>query len=532
MNSIQFLSSRVERVISGAQQQQQQQLDSDQNVRDSSDIMFRPQKLGHDTSSLENIINPGQLTDYSPEHESRKLSSQSEQSSLSSNDTDSVSSLDSSLSETKTTNPSILLSSGPVSSVSGSPPKTKGGRPWLWFWLVPISLLIRLFKYIYTALASTLGAYDETKGMAAVSASRSGSTSLSWDHSIASNQSDFTRAPKIDEEFEPEEPVDARLLRRPSLRSATRSSSTALQSSIAKKSECTNSTSSSGGLESSPDISDDSLQHRRSVRIRLSQTKPPTSPNPSNYSSSPEASFTYSSSEDGDTSASDTSSLRSFSKRRLSAKSVKSPTSPRLRPTKYPHSLPPPRPLIPRNPPPKTLILDLDETLIHSMSKGSMLAASHMVEVKLDKQHAILYYIYKRPFCDLFLEKVSAWYNVVVFTASVQEYADPVIDLLEQNQKYFKGRYYRQHCTFRNGGYVKDISVVEADLSKVMIIDNSPISYLFHEDNAIGIEGWINDPSDHDLLHLLPFLNAMRYVTDVRTLISLRAGESAFSNLS
>lgn len=73
------------------------------------------------------------------------------------------------------------------------------------------------------------------------------------------------------------------------------------------------------------------------------------------------------------------------------------------------------------------------------------------------------------------------WYNLIVFTASVQEYADPVIDWLEQDRKYFKGRYYRQHCTQRNGAYIKDLSAVEPDLSRVMIIDNSPTSYIFHE---------------------------------------------------
>lgn len=78
------------------------------------------------------------------------------------------------------------------------------------------------------------------------------------------------------------------------------------------------------------------------------------------------------------------------------------------------------------------------------------------------------------------LAQVCKWYKVVIFTASVQEYADPVIDWLEQERQYFSGRYYRQHCTFRNGAYIKDISQVEPDLSRVMILDNSPISYVFH----------------------------------------------------
>ncbi|EAW07887.1 Nem1-Spo7 phosphatase catalytic subunit NEM1 [Aspergillus clavatus NRRL 1] len=260
----------------------------------------------------------------------------------------------------------------------------------------------------------------------------------------------------------------------------------------------------------------------------------------------------------------------------LTPNSLKSPTSPSVHKVdKYPHSPVPPRPLIPprlpsyaaasRNSrvPQKTLVLDLDETLIHSLAKGGRMSSGHMVEVKLatpmtttlapgaapttlGPQHPILYYVHKRPNCDDFLRKICKWYKLVVFTASVQEYADPVIDWLEQERKYFQARYYRQHCTFRNGAYIKDLSSVEPDLSKVMILDNSPMSYLFHEgtpseksprvysfsfpdflytDNAIPIEGWINDPTDNGLLNLIPMLEALQYVTDVRAFLALRRGE-------
>ena len=190
--------------------------------------------------------------------------------------------------------------------------------------------------------------------------------------------------------------------------------------------------------------------------------------------------------------------------------SLKSPTSPSVHKiTRYPPLPTLPRPLIPpRKPsytlrgspriPQKTLVLDLDETLIHSLAKGGRMSSGHMVEVKLSvpmitaltpggpptalgPQHPILYYVHKRPHCDEFLRKVCKWYKLVVFTASVQEYADPVIDWLEQERKFFQARYYRQHCTFRNGAYIKDLSAVEPDLSKVMILDNSPMSYIFHE---------------------------------------------------
>lgn len=118
----------------------------------------------------------------------------------------------------------------------------------------------------------------------------------------------------------------------------------------------------------------------------------------------------------------------------ISPATLKSPTSPAasLLMTKYPRALAPPRPLIPRRQPSytlpeapsgrltqKTLILDLDETLIHSMAKGGRMSTGHMVEVKLSTlvgtggsptlgpQHPILYYVHKRPHCDDFLRRVS-----------------------------------------------------------------------------------------------------------------------------
>jgi CTD nuclear envelope phosphatase 1 len=185
------------------------------------------------------------------------------------------------------------------------------------------------------------------------------------------------------------------------------------------------------------------------------------------------------------------------------ANSLKSPSNSAATKLKYPRAPAPPRPLVPRRqpsyimthnpePPKKTLIIDLDETLIHSMAKGGRMSTGHMVEVKfqgpiggngllLGPQVPILYYVHERPYCHDFLRKVCKWYNLIIFTASVQEYADPVIDWLERERKYFSGRYYRQHCTFRNGAYIKDLTHVEPDLSKVMILDNSPMSYIFHE---------------------------------------------------
>jgi CTD nuclear envelope phosphatase 1 len=118
------------------------------------------------------------------------------------------------------------------------------------------------------------------------------------------------------------------------------------------------------------------------------------------------------------------------------AASLKSPSSPLSssthKLTKFPRAPQPPRPLIPRRQPSyakaspgdlrprqKTLIIDLDETLIHSQSKGGRFATGHMIEVKmshsvgvggvtLGPQVPILYYVHKRPHCDEFLRKVRS----------------------------------------------------------------------------------------------------------------------------
>jgi len=168
----------------------------------------------------------------------------------------------------------------------------------------------------------------------------------------------------------------------------------------------------------------------------------------------------------------------------------------------------------------KVLVLDLDETLIHSTSRGSR-NHDYMIEVLLDK-HICLYYVYKRPYVDSFLKKVSEWYKVVVFTASLKEYADPVIDYLDPEKKIFSKRYFRESCQFRNGIYMKDLQIIEKDLSKICLVDNSSFSYEINKENGIPIETWINDPKDRELLNLLPFLDALRFVEDVRSILSLR----------
>uniref|UniRef100_A0A8B9SHT3 protein-serine/threonine phosphatase n=1 Tax=Anas platyrhynchos TaxID=8839 RepID=A0A8B9SHT3_ANAPL len=174
----------------------------------------------------------------------------------------------------------------------------------------------------------------------------------------------------------------------------------------------------------------------------------------------------------------------------------------------------------------KILVLDLDETLIHSHHDGVLRPTvrpgtppDFILKVVIDK-HPVRFFVHKRPHVDFFLEVVSQWYELVVFTASMEIYGCAVADKLDNNRSILARRYYRQHCTLELGSYIKDLAVVHSDLSSIVILDNSPGAYRSHPDNAIPIKSWFSDPSDTALLNLLPMLDALRFTADVRSVLS------------
>lgn len=95
-----------------------------------------------------------------------------------------------------------------------------------------------------------------------------------------------------------------------------------------------------------------------------------------------------------------------------------------------------------------------------------------------------------------------------MFTASIAEYAEPLYQRIDR-YKVTTAHLYRQHCTFENGLYVKDLSKLGRPLSDVIIIDNSPLSSLFQPENAIPCTSWYEDKNDRELFHLLPILEKL-----------------------
>uniref|UniRef100_A0A3Q1HYL1 Mitochondrial import inner membrane translocase subunit TIM50 n=1 Tax=Anabas testudineus TaxID=64144 RepID=A0A3Q1HYL1_ANATE len=102
------------------------------------------------------------------------------------------------------------------------------------------------------------------------------------------------------------------------------------------------------------------------------------------------------------------------------------------------------------------------------------------------------------------------------------KYADPVADLLDQ-WGVFRARLFRESCVFHRGNYVKDLSRLGRELSKVIIIDNSPASYIFHPENAVPVQSWFDDMTDTELLDLIPLFEGLSKERDVYSLLqSLR----------
>ncbi|OJT10270.1 hypothetical protein TRAPUB_13224 [Trametes pubescens] len=176
-----------------------------------------------------------------------------------------------------------------------------------------------------------------------------------------------------------------------------------------------------------------------------------------------------------------------------------------------------PRPLLPPLSPKhagrKCLVLDLDETLVHSSFKA-ISQADYVVPVEIE-YHWHNVYVIKRPGVDNFLKKMGEIYEVVVFTASLSKYADPVLDKLDIH-RVVSHRLFRESCYNHRGNYVKDLSQLGRPIADTIIIDNSPASYIFHPNNAVPVSSWFNDPHDTELTDLCPFLTDLAQVDDVR----------------
>lgn len=168
----------------------------------------------------------------------------------------------------------------------------------------------------------------------------------------------------------------------------------------------------------------------------------------------------------------------------------------------------------------KCLVLDLDETLVHSSFKY-IHQADFVIPVEIES-HYYNVYVIKRPGVDEFMKRVGELYEVVVFTASVSKYGDPLLDQLDINHV-IHHRLFRESCYNYNGNYIKNLAQLGRPLEDVIIIDNSPGSYILHPQHAVPISSWFSDIHDNELLDMVPFLEdlAKKDVRDVSLVLDM-----------
>ena len=141
---------------------------------------------------------------------------------------------------------------------------------------------------------------------------------------------------------------------------------------------------------------------------------------------------------------------------------------------------------------PYSLILDLDETLVH-------------FKVNPDNESEGVLKV--RPGVMEFLEAVDKYYELIIFTCATQEYANLLIDAIEENKIYFEHRLYRQHTVIIDNDFVKDLTRIGRPLDKIAIVDNMPQNFRLQKENGINIKAfWGEDIYDTALINLSPIL--------------------------
>lgn len=178
----------------------------------------------------------------------------------------------------------------------------------------------------------------------------------------------------------------------------------------------------------------------------------------------------------------------------------------------------PPKRIHPRKyPDRKLLVLDLDETLIHCSGDKS-LATNFDEEVEFVTPEGVQLtgFLNIRPHAIQFLENISKHYEVIIFTASMQYYADTIVDILDPFGKFVSALYYRESCSRTSSNkLVKDLSIFEnIPLSDMILVDNNIYCMWLQPQNGVPILHFEFDRNDRELLSLETFLVQLHSVRD------------------
>jgi RNA polymerase II subunit A small phosphatase-like protein len=162
-----------------------------------------------------------------------------------------------------------------------------------------------------------------------------------------------------------------------------------------------------------------------------------------------------------------------------------------------------------------TVVLDIDETLVHTSRGSRTPAALESFEIHVFEQ---TFTVFKRPGLDEFLRKAASKYELIAFTAGLEEYSRAVLKAIDPGDIFFRHCLFRQHCAeVYPNTVVKDLRIINRSPSRTVLVDNTLTNFLLQPENGVPITSFFDDSKDSALNVLIEFLTTLDTACDVRT---------------
>ncbi|OHS96022.1 NLI interacting factor-like phosphatase family protein [Tritrichomonas foetus] len=160
----------------------------------------------------------------------------------------------------------------------------------------------------------------------------------------------------------------------------------------------------------------------------------------------------------------------------------------------------------------KTLVLDMDETLVHA----SLFPPHPSVNYFTLDDGTI---VYTRPGLDEFINFAVNHFEVFIYTYAERCYAEPVLDIIAPmiDEDH---RLYRDSCIVKKDIVIKDLTMLNRNLNKLIFVDDNDMYLKTNKENTIVIPMWKGIPNDKALTEwLIPILQTCINSSDVRDVI-------------
>ena len=109
------------------------------------------------------------------------------------------------------------------------------------------------------------------------------------------------------------------------------------------------------------------------------------------------------------------------------------------------------------------------------------------------------------------LSYLARYYEIIIFTTSQNYIAQPIIETIDPYH-YAMYSLYRDSTRLVGTKHVKDISCLNRDIGKVIVVDTDPAHFQLQPENGVTIKPWKgDDPEDVELSKLMKFLEGIYF---------------------